>query len=670
MRRQLRLVFFSLGVTITIFACGSRTGLVIDELTPNAGTDARPDRFGRDDVTVDRTADSVGDMSIDTSFDGPILFEGGKLDVQVDCATPSTCDKRDPGFVYKCGVRVEQCSSIETCAEIGEVGASCVNPCVDTLGQDTSNGCEFFAMELDTSPTVVGSCFAVFVVNQWKTGEPARIQVDRGGTILPIDQFARIPVGTGTSITYAPYSSATGLAKDEVAILFLSRDPAADSDPDPTNPRRLAACPAGVTPAVLADAAIHGTGTGTSFHIKTNVPVVAYQMLPYGGGRARVTAATLLLPTNVWDNNYLAANAYTAPTMIPGDGPTLAILGQSDNTQVTIRPVKAILGGGGLAGTPADTPVTYRVDRGQYLQLTQNEELTGSAIQSDKPIAVIGGNTLVDIPVAKTRADSAEQMLPPVRSLGSEYVAVRYRNRANRGEEVVPWRMIGAVDGTVLSYDPPQLGAPTALGARQLLEFSATGPFVVRSQDANHPFYLAQYMTGGKITTTPDEQQIDGEGDPEFVNAIAPAQYLPRYTFFTDPTYPETNLVIVRVKDAQTGVFPDVTLDCAGALGGWASVGSGGTYQFTRVDLSSGNFEGQNGCNNGVHTIQGSFSGLDAGSLNPLFGVTVWGWGNPITYAPFDNQAQADPRFTRWVSYGYPAGANIKALNSVVVPAN
>ena len=672
MRRWLRLGFSSLGVAATIFACGSRTGLAIDDPDVLGAAADAPFDVARD-TTVDRTPDSppLRDVTLDPSFDGP-LFEGGKLDVQVDCATPSFCDKNDPGFVYKCGVRIEQCSSLETCAEIGETGAACVNPCVDTLGQDTSNGCEFYALEIDTPSTVAGACFAVFVVNQWKTGEPARIQVDRGGAVLPVDQFARIPVGTGTGITYAPYSSAAGLAKDQIAILFLSRDPNADPNGQPSDPSRLASCPAGVTPAVLTDAAIHGTGKGSSFHIKTNVPVVAYQMLPYGGGRARVTAATLLLPTNVWDNNYLAVNAYPAPPNIPGDGPTLAILGQADNTRVTINPVRAIAGGGGLPGSPANTPVTYRIDRGQYLQFSQVAELTGSAIQSDKPIAVIGGSTLVDVPIGSPRADSAEQMLPPVRALGSEYVAVRYRNRANRGEESVPWRLVGAVGSTLLTYDPPQVGAPISIGARQVIEFSATGPFVVKSQDADHPFYVAQYMTGGKIdgnARTP-EVQTDGEGDPEFVNAIAPAQYLSRYTFFTDPTYPETNLVVVRVRDRETGLFPDATLDCAGRLGGWQPVGTGGTYEFTRIDLSSGNFQGQNGCNNGVHTIQGSFPGVDGSLLSPSIGVTVWGWGNPITWPPFDEAAQSDPRFTRWVSYGYPAGANIKRLNTVVVPAN
>ena len=50
----------------------------------------------------------------------------------------------------------------------------------------------------------------------------------------------------------------------------------------------------------------------------------------------------------------------------------------------------------------------------------------------------------------------------------------------------------------------------------------------------------------------------------------------------------------------------------------------------------------------------------------PAFGVTVWGWGSRLTYSGTN---EADPAFTRWVSYGYPGGANITRLNSVVLSA-
>jgi IgGFc binding protein len=615
-----------------VVSCGARTEL----LAPSPS-----------DGSIDGTLDHTGD--------GP-LFEGGKLDVVTDCPDSSTyCSPGDPGYLYACGERVFQCSSLEQC----ESGL-CVNPCVDTLGQNTSNGCEYYIAEMDMTPEASGVCYAVFVVNQWSTGEPAKIQVDLGGTVLPISAFARIPSGKGTGTVYNAYDESMGLPTNEIAVLFLSRDPAAESDPNPISPRKLANCPPGVTPAVVGDASLHGTGTATAFHIKTNVPVVAYSMLPYGAGRARVTGATLMLPTNVWDTNYLAVDAYEQPTSFTEDraGPTTMIFAEQDSTTVTIKPVVDIIAGGGLAGTSAGTSGTYTLNHGQYIQFTQPNALTGSAIQSSAPIAVIGGSTLMDVPLDQVRADSAHQQLPPIHALGHTYVAVRYRSRDTVIEEYSPYRVVGVVDGTTLTYEPSvPPGAPTSIDAGELVEFIPNTPFVVYSQDANHPFYMAQYMTGG--------EQWDGTGDPEFVNMVTPDQYLPRYTFFTDPTYPETNLVVVRVRDSMTSLFPDVTLDCAGVLTGWTDVGTSGTYQWTRVDLSTGDFMGVGGCDNGVHVITGSLA-TDSGTTVPKFGVTIWGWGNPVTWEPDEED---NPNFTRWVSYGYPAGADITQLNTVVMSA-
>jgi IgGFc binding protein len=695
--RWVRFGSCSVAIATLIVACGSRTGLDPGDLcaegvTDCALADAQNDAPG-DHTVTDVRLDGEGPRDATHDGDGP-LFEGGPLDVVTDCAQPAFCDPSDPGFIYKCGVRIFECSSLEQCVLQGAVDAgpgddassagtaTCVNPCLDTLGQDTSNGCEFFAGVIDTEPTTIGACYAVFIVNQWKTGEPARIEIDRGGATLPIEQFTRIPVGKGTQIAYAPYSAAQGLAKDQIAIMFLSANPAlAGTGGDNSNV--LAQCPDGIIPAVVPDAAIHGTGIGTAFHIKTNVPVVGYQMIPYGGGRARVTSATLLLPTNVWDRGFVAANAHPQPSFggpPPPDNysPTMMILARDDATQVTINPVTAILGGAGVAPAPAGAPVTYTVGRGQYLQISQPLELTGSPIVSDKPIAVIGGSTFMQVPTGRQRADTGQQMLPPVSALGSEYAAVRFRQRATHAVEIVPWRIVGVVDGTQLTWEPQvPPGAPTVMNARQFVEFNSEGQFVVRSQDAAHPFYMAGYMTGGDtppyLRPEPDagatagEDPNDGEGDSEFVNLVPPAQYLPRYTFFTDPTYPETNLVVTRVKDATLG-FPEVSLDCTGTLGGWTDLGTGGVYQYTRVDLSTGDFQGVGGCDNGVHTIVANFPTADGGTTVPRFGVTVWGWGNGITFAPCCNGTEdQDPKYTRWVSYAYPAGANFSPLNNVVL---
>lgn len=621
-----------------LVACGSRTALDVDLiLYPDAGD----------------AADGNPDGLPDAVPDGP-LIEGGSLDVTTDCGQPAYCDPNDPGYIYQCGVRIYQCSSLETC-----VMAQCKNPCLDTLGQDTSNGCEFYTNVIDLTDQGAGACYAVFIVNQWKTGEPARIAVDRGGVNYNVDLFTKIPSGKGTAISYGAYSNAQGLAKDQIGILFLSRDPNVSGNP--TDPKVLASCPMGVTPALAGDPSVHGSGKGQAWHIKTNVPVVAYEMVPYGGGRARITSGTLLLPTNVWGTNYNAFNAYPAPAFTSDGrtGPTLLVFAQENATNVWVRPKVNLVGGGGLAATGAGQLGQYSLNKGEYLQFTQNAELTGSPIESDKPVAVVAGDTLYQVPVGRQRADGGHQMLLPVQALGSEYVGVRYRSRDLNGPESVPWRMVGLVGGTTLTYDPATPpGAPVTLARGQLAEFDTPGPFVVRSQDTSHPFAFMQYMTGGEF--------YDGEGDPEFVNVLTPSQYLRRYTFFTDPTYPETNLVIVRAKDPQLG-FPTVTLDCVGTVGGWQAVDNGGKYQLSRVDLSKDNFQAVGNCDNGVHVIEGKFTGPDGGGIGtPEIAVTVWGWGSPRTYSGSD---ETNPLSTRWVSYGYTAGANIQTLSNVIFPA-
>jgi hypothetical protein len=459
--------------------------------------------------------------------------------------------------------------------------------------------------------------------------------------------FARLPSGSGQALTYAPLPNGQ-LPPGQIAILFLAQ----------TGPAQIykPACPPGITPALAQDPAPHGTMVGDAFHITATAPVVAYDIFPYGGGVSAITSATLLLPTTAWDTNYVAVDAYGADqSQSEGSWPFVDVVAAQDGTTVTLSPTAAIVGGPGVAATSQGKPATYSLSRGQVLHLTQAAELAGSPIQSNNPVGVLGGSRCFQVPASAPACDSAHQQIPPVKALGSEYVAARYRDRWQGQVESPPWRIVGAVDGTVLTYDPvAPPGAPATLSTGQVVDFESAGGFVVKSQDAQHPFFLASYMTGAALM---DPSETDGRGDPEFVALVPPQQWLGSYVFFTDPTYPETNLVVARAKAAD-GTFADVSLDCAGTLTGWQTVGKG-DYQVTTVDLVTGNFYRVGNCDNGRHTIQSK----------GLFGLTVWGWGSAATGGVVDpTQTQAGGLYSQYVSYGYPAGASVQAINQVVVP--
>ena len=535
------------------------------------------------------------------------------------CATRCSADLKN---LIDCQDNVlEACGVDEAC--LGETCSK--DPCGAAEALQSSVGCDFWALRTDVADLVRPSCFAVYVANTWDA--PTQVDLFYDGEKIEHTGFVQIPSGQGDNLTYTDYDENAGLAPGEVAIIFVSHN--ADSS--------LAPCPS--EPADPTNAWIEGTGTGKALNVRTDRPVAAYSMVPFGGAAAVATSATLLLPTHAWGTNYIGINAYPASAITPGQ-PSLNIVAPSDDTNVTILPKVAIAAGDGVAGTPANTPVTFTLNAGEYLQLTQTQELTGSPIQSNKPIGVWGGSTILNVPVDKYAGDSAHQQIPPVSALGSKYVAVRYRNRASApGEETPPWRLVGAVDGTVLSWTPSvPSGAPTTLDLGEVVEFSASGPFVIESQDEAHPFYAAQYMT-----SLSEIASASREGDADWVNIVPADQFLDRYIFFTDPTYAETSLVVVRARDGK-GNFREVELDCAGALTGWKPIGD---YEYTRIDLVTGNFDDVGSCSNGPQEIK---------SKGPI-GVTVWGWGSDLS----------TPK-TGAVSYAYPAGASIRSINGVEVP--
>ncbi|MBW2459324.1 MAG: IgGFc-binding protein, partial [Deltaproteobacteria bacterium] len=512
------------------------------------------------------------------------------------------------------GVVIEQCTGTDGC---DVSSGTCINACEAAENNKNSVGCEYYATDMASSSA--SYCYAAFVGNTWNS--PVHLTVSRNGSPLPVESFTRLPQGAGPSLTYANYDNTAGLQPGQVAILFLSGTQGAAPD-----------CP--VAPAVQGDGGISGTGIGSSFQIESDVPVVAYQINPFGGGSVAVTGASLLLPTSAWDTNYIAVNAYQQDI----SGPSLNIVASQDNTSVTMLPVAAVQGGNGLPSGNANQALTFTLNAGQNAQFSQNAELTGSVIQSDKPIGFMAGHPCMRTPLGVAYCDHGEQMVPPIQALGHRYVGVMYRPRS--GEPAI-YRIIGAVDGTTLTYSGA-VGGPASLNQGEIQEFITGEPFVVESQDEEHPFLLFTYMSGSQWGQLQDVQML-GHGDVDFVINYPPDQYLRRYVFFADPTYPETNLVVVRAPD-DDGNFADVELDCAGILGGWTAVGD---YEWVRVDLITGDFQGVGNCSTGAHEI----------NSEGRFGLWVWGWGSPNT-----------SQFTANVSYGYPGGMNVTPINTVVIP--
>jgi hypothetical protein len=472
----------------------------------------------------------------------------------------------------------------------------------------------------------------VFIANTWS--KPAKITVTRDGQSFDVTQFGRIPKGVKPNTSYDPLP-VDGLPPNEVAVLFLSHKPGAKHDLGSS-----LECP--VTPALLADGAVHGSGTGKAFRVSVDTPITAYDILPYGGAQSYLPSASLLLPYTSWGTNYYAV----APHPPGGGSLWTLVVGTADGTTLKVLPKQTLPGGGGLGDAIAGQTNEFKINAGEMVQWIGSDP-TGTIFQSDQPIGVWGGSTylMVETPTSPGGGgrESAHQEVLPISALGSEYVGAGVMTRlSSLGPESITYMLLGVVDGTALTYDPgPPPGAPQALNAGQVVEFNADSFFTVRSQDADHPFAMTHYLPGRPPSSRPgcssDHANDCQLGDEEWVFSLPPKQFLSRYVFFTDPTYGTTNLVITRVKGPEG--FSDVNIECLGPVSGWQPVGAAGQYEVAHVDLIRG----------GQPVVPACLTSRHEAKSAGAFGVTVWG--------------------TDWfASYGYPAGGNIGTINSVVVP--
>ena len=510
-------------------------------------------------------------------------------------------------------------SIVETCAEdLACGGAVCQEPCAAAVADQSSNGCEFFLFPPPATTSKDDQCFAAFIVNT--SAQPTELTLEHAGVAADLSgSVFRTEPGSTALLEHAG-----PIPPGESVIVFVS-------DRDPTTPERgtqNVPCPSGVTPAYRLDTTnARGSGFGRSFRLKATKPVSSVAMYPFGGAASFIPSATLLLPSVTWGQQHVIVGSWE-------EGSQARIVAAADDTEITLIPSVDVQGRGELTGGAAKVPLTFRLSEGDFVQFSQSDSLMGSKVVSSKPTTVFSSHACVNVPKESGACDALNQQIPAFEQWGSEYAAVGYRPRIGNEREPMPYRIVAARDGTRFDYDPAiPAGAPTELNAGESATFPAGvgDAFVVRSQAAEHPFYMGAYMTGrtGGYFGSPD---FAGAGDPEFVNVIPAQQWLNAYSFYADPTYAETSLVIVREK--QRDSFKDVWLECAGNLTDWTPIGTRGQYEYRRVDLSRAGREGDRFGDKACET------GLQRMRSEGAFPATLWGWDFAASYAYPGGMAQ------------------------------
>jgi hypothetical protein len=364
-------------------------------------------------------------------------------------------------------------------------------------------------------------------------------------------------------------------------------------------------CQGSVQPAALAPKG--------SYHLRSTVPVTVYQFSPLqytkDGAFSYSNDASLLLPTNVWRNRYYAASwGPLASAAYPG---LLAVTARHDNTTVTITARAATGAGQGAPAFAAGVAQPVTLNAGDVIEIgSLSGDLTGSLVDSDKPVQVISGHYCTNVPDGIVACDHLEESMFPVDTLSTHYIVSAPAVTTIPMGKVQVIRVIATGGATTLTYDPPQPGAPTMI--------PQAGAFIEIAGNANsfqimadQKVMVVQYMEG---------QSAGGNtGDPAMTLAVPVEQFRTQYLFHA-PTNYESNYV-----DVTAPVGATVMLD--GAPLSFAPIGTTG-YALSRVyPLGAGPN------NDGNHSIQG----------NMAFGITVYGYG-------------------QYTSYWYPGGLDLNTI--------
>ncbi len=328
--------------------------------------------------------------------------------------------------------------------------------------------------------------------------------------------------------------------------------------------------------------------------------------------------ASLLLPATALTGDYTVVSW-------PSQGNTASfftVTATADDTRVLLDGRGSYRPGGGVdrAGKGA-----VSLDRGDVLQVLAShgddaDDASGSLVQADKPVQVIGGHSCANIPDATTGAcDHLEEALFPTQILGTDYVVSYPAAVASESPHVL--RILAVKPDTRIEFEPAvvepiMLGPDSPPYELRLGSFNGTAPDDAEAPidvrvTGDKPILIAQYMQGQ--TSVPS-----GAGDPSMSLAVPIAQYRTAYTFTASTSY-DSNFVNVIAKIGTATELDGEPLD-----GDARDVGDS-DYQVIRARLPAGG--------SGVHRIDG----------DDAFGLVVYGYG-------------------RFTSYMYPGGLDLRRI--------
>jgi hypothetical protein len=426
-----------------------------------------------------------------------------------------------------------------TVPDMPNMGAPIIpETCQQALAGESTVGCLFFGVDLDSHDQVETAQFAIAVSN------------------VQVAQMATVQVEQKSGGTWNTIAGPT-----QVAPLSLYTFNLPDFHQDDS-----------------------GVKVGGAYRVTSDVPIIAYQFNPVDGASSFLSDASMLYPVPTWDSiNHVVGWKVINDGAV--QGAYLTVVASVDDTEVTITPTSITVAGNGVPPSPIGVPFVVHLDEGDIAEVmtkTMNQGLTGTRVISDPdhPVAVFSGNECTFIPTNVYACDHLEEQLSGVRLWGQHFIASRVPPRIANDPSL--WQLYASEDATTITItsDVGVTGIPNnqfVLNAGQVVEFyvggnaQTPGDFEV---EADKPIAVLNYMTGSENGA--------GIGDPAMVQLSPIEQFLPRYVVLVPSTWINDVAVLARPAGAQ------ITLDGApidNAL--FIPVADSG-YEVARVPVADG----------------------------------------------------------------------------------
>ncbi|MBX3206678.1 MAG: IgGFc-binding protein [Labilithrix sp.] len=534
------------------------------------------------------------------------------------CIPNMGCGECMPGETTCVGDEVRKCDDngkagelVATCdAKTGHACSegACVTGCEAAAVSQSNVGCEFWSVDLDQSDGVTNPASSKWgLVLSNASQIPSHVKVEQNDAVLGGPQQLSV-VFEGT----IPVN-------DLVQIDMPQREVDCGKQPD--------------------DKLAPGTCLSSrAFRVTSSAPIVAYQFNNMVHNYS--TDASLLLPTAVFGTLYRNVG-WGSGLPYPIGGPFgnyvqrayITIVGTEPGTTVTVNPSWKIKGNAPINATPAGGTIQMTIGPFDVLNLESDDatigectgpshmkppyctDLTGSIIQSNKPIGVFSGTESsgvgpLDAPKPPDWGENSgcckqhlEEQLPPLEAIGKKFIVTRSPIRSIPGNYKEPdvLRFVGAAATAEVTTTLPAPLDKFTIKPGEIIDTWTDRDVTVVSTE---PLIVAQFLVAQDYVNGPRKK-----GDPSFTIFHPIEQARNEYVFLSPPGWKENWVVIATEKGNEVKVDGSVPTDCIVSNAGTLD---GKDYESRRCPLP-----------NGVHRLSGTGG----------FNIMAYGYGDADCYS-------------------------------------